>query len=113
MILPCWLELIEDTFPATTLNSQLSSVSYGKSSGSTLTFIEATDPNLLLLNFFFTASRSPPSWFSTREICSRFNNAGDDVVQTREETKDTQNMGKGEGRRLNRMKCEGKKEHEG
>lgn len=43
--------------------------SYGRSSGSTLTFIEATDPNLLLLNFFLTASRSPPSCFSTREIC--------------------------------------------
>lgn len=43
--------------------------SYGKLSGSTLTFIDATDPNLLLVNFFLTASRSPPSWFNTREIC--------------------------------------------
>lgn len=42
---------------------------YCKSSGSTLTLIEATEPNLLLLNFFLTASRSPPSRVSTREIC--------------------------------------------
>ena len=46
----------------------LSELDYGKSSGSTLTFIEATEPNLLLLNFFLTASRSPPSCFRTREI---------------------------------------------
>lgn len=47
----------------------LSELDYGKSSGSTSTFIEATEPNLLLLNFFLTASRSPPSCFRTREIC--------------------------------------------
>jgi len=51
------------------LSNPLRWSSYGRLSGSTLTFIDATDPNLLLVNFFLTASRSPPCWFSTREIC--------------------------------------------
>lgn len=45
--------------------------SWPHTSGSTFTSIVATAPNLLLLNFFFTASRSPASSFRRRETCGR------------------------------------------